>query len=366
MNLPRNAQIWAPGYLRNRLEARCRKPARRAWLAITDHFEPLWHSADDETGSRRVAGWEREWPRIASEFADSAGRQPVYTFFYPEEEYRPSYLDALAAMAARKIGDVEVHLHHNGEGEQNFVDRIGGFTETLASRHGLLRKTGAGIAFGFIHGDWALDNSHPQGLACGLNNELTLLKRLGCYADFTLPSAPHATQTRIVNTVYWAVDDPERPKSHDTGIPVRLRRQAPPSALLMIPGPLGIRSRLLGSERRLLPRLEKGELAGNDMPTPARARLWLSLAPRIGDDVFIKLYTHGTQEANSAALLSSGLRNAIRWTAEACAEAGMELYFASAWQFKLAIDALIGDGDPVEAAVGSNRNNAPVSGGVSQ
>ena len=37
--------------------------------------------------------------------------------------------------------------------------------------------------FGFIHGNWCLDNSRADGRWCGLNNELILLRELGCYAD---------------------------------------------------------------------------------------------------------------------------------------------------------------------------------------
>ena len=34
------------------------------------------------------------------------------------------------------------------------------------------------------------DSGLPGGRHCGLNNELTLLKQLGCYADFTFPAVP--------------------------------------------------------------------------------------------------------------------------------------------------------------------------------
>jgi len=77
---------------------------------------------------------------------------PVILFFYPQEEYRPHLMEPLEHMASHGIADVEVHLHHHGEGQQNFVDRISGFTETLFSRHGLLRKHNGIITFGFIHG----------------------------------------------------------------------------------------------------------------------------------------------------------------------------------------------------------------------
>ena len=178
--------------------------------------------------------------RSRPEHYDSAGRPPQYTFFYPQEEYLPELLDPLAEITREGLGDVEIHLHHDGEGERDFVDRMEGFKEALHNRHGLLRKTDGQISFAFIHGNWALDNSHPEGRFCGLNNEIVLLKQLGCYADFTLPSAPSPTQTSIVNTVYWATDDPLKPKSHDTGVPVTPGKKQT-GDLLMVPGPLGFR-----------------------------------------------------------------------------------------------------------------------------
>jgi hypothetical protein len=352
MQLPRNAQIWFPGYLDSRVRSWARPQPKRVWVAITDHYEPFWKNTDEQVAIDRVTAWREGWPKVADSIVDSAGRKPVYSFFYPEEEYRPHLLDRLAEMTHDGIGDVEIHLHHDGEGEQNFIDRMGGFIETLTSRHGLLHHVDGRPVFGFIHGNWALDNSRADGQKCGLNNELNLLLRLGCYADFTLPSAPHSTQTRMVNTIYWAVDDDCRAKSHDKGMPFETTPTQNGGALLMIPGPLGIRSTLLGNGDRFSPRLETGEIASYDPPTPTRIKAWLDLSPRIGDDVFIKLYTHGTQERHSSFLLNGALQNLFHWLSVEVKERGQSLYFASAWHMKLAVDALGRGQDPVAAVCG--------------
>lgn len=359
MKLPRRCDLWLPGYLRSQLRFRMGPRPRRVWLLLADHYEPFWRNTDEAVASSRVEAWSRAWPEIASGIVDSAGRKPVYTFFYPEEEYRPHLLDALTAMAEAEIADVEIHLHHDNEGEQNFVDRISWFAETLRNRHGLLRLDEGKATFGFIHGNWALDNSDPEGRHCGLNNELTLLTKLGCYADFTLPSVPYGTQTQIVNTIYWAVDDPTGPKSHNTGIPVEQSPERPAGALMMIPGPLGVRSRLLGYGDRLAPRIERGELGAHDMPTPDRVDLWIDVAPRIGEDVFIKLYAHGTQERHSASLLSTGLKQTLELMSATTKANGQELYFASAWEMKLAIDALRQGADPVAAVASPSGRATP-------
>jgi hypothetical protein len=331
----RNLHIWMPGYLQERW---ARDPAHldgtAVWLTIADHYEPFWAKADYDTARQRVSRWYQQWPGIAARYRDSAGRAPRYTFFYPEEEYHPDMLAPLAELAHADIADVEVHLHHDGEGEQNFVERIRRFTETLYLRHRLLREEQGKLRFGFIHGNWALDNSRSDGRACGLNNELALLGELGCYADFTLPSAPAVTQTRIVNTIYWAWDNPLKPKSHDSGVPVKPGMSGR-GDLLMIPGPLGLNYR---GARRFVPRLETGELAWYDPPVAGRARSWLNLAPRIGNQIFLKLFSHGAQEKNASALLDGGLERCLEDVLNECARRRYQIYFASAWEMRLAVE----------------------------
>jgi hypothetical protein len=172
-------------------------------------------------------------------------------------------------------------------------------------RHGLLsrdRKTGE-IAYGFIHGNWALDNSLSDGRCCGVNNELDILRETGCYADFTLPSAPSEAQTSKINSIYWAVDDPNRPKSHDSGIDAG-SAQKPDKSLLIIQGPL-----LLNWKRRkwgLLPGIENACIQGSQAPSLHRLELWLKASIRIPnrpDWYFVKLHTHGANEFNMPVLL---------------------------------------------------------------
>jgi hypothetical protein len=162
------------------------------------------------------------------------------------------------------------------------------------------------------------------------------LKQLGCYADFTLPSAPSPAQTRIVNSIYWATDNPHLPKSHDRGIPVRVGGGRE-GDLLMVQGPLAVR---FGDNGRWMPRLENGELAGQDPPTAARVRVWFEVAPQLGEHLFIKLHTHGAQEKNSSMLLGDGLDRLFRLVAERAAAMGVRLHFATAWQVYCAIEAL--------------------------
>ncbi len=346
MKLPRHAEIWLVPYLKDRLRnsARTRKP-RRVWVAITDHYEPWGMGASVETALDRVARWRDKWPRIANDAPrDATGQRPQYSFFYPQEEYRRDLLDGIAEIVALGVADVEVHLHHDKEQRDSFIRKVTEFCRRLTGDHGLLRRQDGRTVFGFIHGNWALDNSHPDGKACGLNGEIALLRDLGCYADFTMPSLPSATQGRILNQIYWCTNNPDnRPRSFDHGIEATVDG-GPQGDLLMITGPVGLRR-----GRRLMPRVETGEIAGYDLPTPARVRHWLDLAPMIGDDLFLKLYTHGAQERNSDPLLGGGFSNLYRWLAEEANRRGIEVHWATAWQMYQAVDALVHGRMPVSA-----------------
>lgn len=344
MSLPRHAEIWLVPLLKNGWKrSRSRKTPKRAWVSITDHYEPLCMGASVDVALHRVAQWRNLWPEIAHRAPrDAAGLPPQYSFFYPQEEYRRDILDGIGEIVRVGVGDVEVHLHHDREQRESFIDKVTEFCRRLVEDHGLLRQQNGRTVFGFIHGNWALDNSRPDGKWCGLPGEITLLRDLGCYADFTMPSLPSPTQSRIVNQIYWCTNNLDnRPRSFDKGIEASVgggRR----GDLLMITGPVGLRF-----SGRLVPRVEMGEIAGYDLPTLARVRHWFDIAPIIGEDVFIKLYTHGAEDRNLGPLLHGGLANMYRWLAEEAARRGIEIHWATAWQMYQAASALIEGCEPL-------------------
>lgn len=346
MKFPRHAEIWAAPYLKDRLRrATSGVTPRRAWVALCDHYEPLGRSASLDRALEKVAQWRNKWPQIADDAPrDAAGQRPQYSFFYPQEEYRRELLDGIAEIVRLGVGDVEVHLHHDNEKADTFIQKVNEFCRRLTDDYALLRQQNGRTVFGFIHGNWALDNSRPDGKWCGLNGEIALLRDLGCYADFTMPSAPSPTQARTINQVYWCTSNADgSPRSFDRGIEATVNggRQGD---LLMITGPFGLRF-----GERLIPRIETGEIAGYDLATPARVRRWFDLAPMVGSDLFIKLYTHGADDRNIDALLDGGLANLYRLIAEEAKRRNIEIHWATAWQMYQAIEALIQPSTPASA-----------------
>ena len=302
----RNMQVWLPAYLRRRAPARGEGPVH-VMFCFVDHYEPMWGKADEATQRARVDRWCRDYRALASKHRDADGRPPQHSFFYPEEEYVEEYLDKIAALCADGYGEIEIHLHHDNDTEANFRQTMSRFCRMLHERHGALPRDPATgeLRFAFIHGNWSLDNSRPDGRWCGLNNELILLRELGCYADFTLPSAPSDTQTRMINSIYYATDDPAKPKSHDTGVPVRVGGAAS-GDLMIVQGPLALNWR----ERRMgvMPRIENADIRRTQPPTPARVDDWVRTGIHVEgrpEWVFVKIHTHGTQEGDMDTLLGA-------------------------------------------------------------
>ena len=301
---------WLGTYLRTR-----RRPARRfgepltLFLAVCDHFEPKRDAASPAKAAGRVAQWVTEYPRLFDRFRDSAGRPPRHTFFYPQDEYEPHLVDPIAGLCRQGYGEVEIHLHHDRDTAAGLAQKLVEFKTTLANRHGLLsrhRATGE-IGYGFIHGNWALDNSRRDGRRCGVDNELKVLRDTGCFADFTMPSAPDETQTRTINSIYWATGSPGRRKAHDTGVPARVGTESA-EALLMIQGPLLLdwRARRFG----VLPAIENGNLQKTQPASERRLDLWMRAGinlPCMPNSAVVKLHTHGVHEPNQEVLLGPAM-----------------------------------------------------------
>lgn len=304
--LHRNVDIWWWSYV-NHVARRPRRPRGRpthVMFCFVDHFEPRWGGADEATEIRRVSQWADAYPKLCAGRADADGYSPRHSFFFPSEEYRPAHIEGLIDIGRRGLGEIEVHLHHDRDTSDGLRRNLEEFLQRLRGHQALPVDPASGLArWAFIHGNWALDNSRPDGRWCGVNDELSVLASLGCYADFTLPSAPDRTQTSTANSIYYATDDPARPRSHDKGTPVRVGGQ-PSGHLMIVQGPLGLRwKRRFGLP---IPAIENGDVRASSPPTAQRVDFWIKTGIHVAgrpEWVFVKIHTHGTQERDMPVLL---------------------------------------------------------------
>lgn len=344
---------WFPGYVGSILRRSGRIPGTRHLLfCMADHFEPFrriacadgeMRDASAKEARDLVEAWVSRYPASVAEFRDSDDRSPCHTFFYPQEENDPACLELLSRLCEKGYGEVEVHLHHRNDTAAGFREKLVSFRDTLRTAHGLLGTWGGrsgerggvqkSIAYGFVHGNWALCNSRPDGDWCGVNEELGVLSDTGCYADLTFPSAPSPTQPRMVNCIYRAADTPDRPRGCDKGKRVAVRgmleqcglstvdcgqsntgaitkhRPLATSSLLLITGPLGLNwwNRKWG----ILPRLENSEVSATNRPSAFRADMWARQDIHVDgrpEWVFVKTHTHGCVESNREVFLGEDMR----------------------------------------------------------
>ncbi len=233
--------------------------------------------------------------------------RPGHSFFYPYDEMEPGELRDLAALCAAGYGELEIHLHHRDDTDATLRRKLRDAIDHWQAVGALGHWPATGRpAFGFIHGNWALDNSRIEAGRnfCGVNNEIALLAEEGCYADFTFPALAQMAQPRQSNCLFYAQDDPLRPKSHDRGVPVRAGGQ-PSGHLMLVQGPLRLRRR----PGRFLPRPEDGDVTGANPATPDRIDAWARAdihLPGRPEWVFVKVHTHGASDVNLNGLLNGG------------------------------------------------------------
>lgn len=309
------ADKWLFPYLKGALKNSFRsKPHEtHVMFAICDHYEPLSPNAAQtlETGNQRVERWLKEWPAISKRHQDSDGRHPKHSIFYPAEEpEKPEYfVPKLKPLVKDGFAEIEVHLHHDDDTAENLTQQLIQFRDYLGS-HDLLGKDKQGnLRYAFIHGNWALCNSRPDGKYCGVNEEIKVLLQTGCYADLTFPSLPSPTQPKnFCNSIYYAKDRPGQPRSHEHGVRAKVGYQPSAEELLMIQGPVGLNWKW--RKKGVIPRIEHADICSTNPPTPLRANLWVDQQIHIEgrpEWIFVKLHTHGCLEKNMTALLEGAL-----------------------------------------------------------
>ncbi|NOY62729.1 MAG: hypothetical protein GXP10_06190 [Gammaproteobacteria bacterium] len=290
----RGLRYWLPAYLTDsaaRRRVRNNPGTTHVIYLMCDHYEPKHAIKQSGQDVERVKAWSEGYPKFFSKCKKQFGHAPKYSWFYPPH-HGLEHLTPLKKMVFQGLGEIELHYHHDNDTSASLTKDLRA-TIRAYNRRGLLLCAGEQPqpSFAFIHGDWALDNSHPQGLFCGVNNELEILQQLGCWGDMTMPSS-NECQTRKINSIYYAEDDPSSAKSHDQGHDAT-RGRTDPKGLFMLQGPLGI------YWSGLIPKMENAGITRSNWGTPARARAWVNSAIHVKgrpEWLFVKLHAHGAVE----------------------------------------------------------------------
>ena len=117
----RNLQCWIGSYVTSRRRLNPLENGGKTldvFLAICDHHEPECDGASRDTARKRVQRWVRQYPERFGRFRDFNGRPPQHTFFFPQDEYRPEYLDELAGLCEQGFGEVDIHLQHGNDNSE--------------------------------------------------------------------------------------------------------------------------------------------------------------------------------------------------------------------------------------------------------
>ena len=295
-------QYWIPSYLLQILTKEAKiennQPMHIMFLMV-DHFEP--------SKQTNVNVWTKRYPEIASKYSDSNGFNPQYTWFFPIEQKNDIFARQISDLCKKGYGEIQMHLHHLNDTSESLKTKI---LEGINryQKYGIFITIDDTINFGFVHGNWALDNSVMKSgkNMCGVNNELTVLKSLGCFADFTFPATGSMAQPMKINSIYYAKDDQLSSKSYNTGIDVNVGKSNDQD-LMIIEGPLTLDWSNFFNQG--YPNIENAQLQSSQLPTPKRIDAWVNNRIHVKGKmnwIFIKTYTHGASPKNWKMLFEGG------------------------------------------------------------
>ena len=292
----RKYYIWAVDYLKWQFTPTPEVAGPRHLLVFyTDHFEP-------STNAGRMQRWAGEFPAFAARHRDANGRPHQHTWFYPAEQPIDSNMLALQRLVSAGVGEVEVHYHHGNDTYESFDHKL---RQGLAyfQRFGFARTVDGQTQWGFVHGNFALDNGSYMNSRCGVDEELKLLRAAGAYADFSFPAIWNESQPRFVNRIYEAEDDPQ-PKSYDREFPFT---GTPSGRLPIFMGPLTVHPVL--DPLRTFYRVEDANVHPTVPMTPERVDEWVRAnihVPGRPEWVFIKVWGHAASSDGEVADNLSG------------------------------------------------------------
>lgn len=310
--------IWLPNYFLNSNANDINNIENgHVLFLIADHHEP----GHGERGVRKSTAWCEAYKRNIDGIYDDYGNPVQYTWFYPYDHLNSEVVFILNKLVFQGLGEIEFHWHMDHQSNETFPPKLEAAVAWFNS-HGCMLPIGPEPKpqFGFVAGNWALDNASGNPIQCGVNRQLDILKAYGCYADFTFSTLGTLAQPAKINSIYY-VKDTDEPKSYNTGVDAKVGSSN--SDFMIFQGPI-----CCDWHDRIW------ECAAMETASPFekhRVPLWLKYAPVVTgrpEWIFLKVYTHGVQSRD--VILSKQFVYMLKELKKVCREKQLSLHFVTA------------------------------------
>ncbi len=285
---------WIPHYLKG-LFTRVKvtgKPTDIMFLFV-DHFELNGHED-------RLHAWTVDYPAIAKKHKDSDGQSPTHSFFYALDLMHEHELAAMKPVIDAGYGEMELHWHHDHDTPISFVSKLDSAMDIFHKYDYMLPyKANQKACFSFIHGNWSLANSRGDH-ACGVDNEVQILKDQGCYSDFTYPALFSEAQPPMINNIYYC-NKLDQAACYFKGRDVQVGMAEKDDEFMIFQGPMTIN--WFDWRHKWHPTVEDGDI--NKYPThddPKRIDAWMRQKIHVKgrpEWQFVKVFCHGAQDHKS-------------------------------------------------------------------
>lgn len=294
----KNIHIWLYDYLLSNLKAmlisnKNSNTTKDVMFLFVDHFELAGKQ-------ERLNAWLNDYPEIVKEFKDFDGVKPQHTWFYALDLTDENELKAIKPLVDNGFGEVELHWHHSHQSNEEFeVDLKNGLE--VFHKYGYMKPHIDGVhsTFSFIHGNWSLNNSRGNEF-CGIDNEIKILKKYGCYADFTFPALFSEAQPKYVNKISYTKTDALN-KEYDIARESEVGVFESDDELMIMQGPLAIN--YLDWRHRWHPTFEDGDINRNETQgSKNRIDCWIRQNIHVKENpdwIFVKVFCHGAQDYKS-------------------------------------------------------------------
>lgn len=313
------AYIWMPDYFfRSHSNDFEKMNNGHVLFMIADHHEP---SGRGLKGAENSKLWCDNFKKTFESIKDDFGNNLQWSWFYPYDHKNKLVIYNLNELVYDGWGEIEFQWHHGSDTNETLppklVDAIAWFNHL-----GCMLSTGKNpkFNFGFVHGNWSLDNSRENNKWCGVTRELDILKKNGCYADFTFATFGTKAQPSKINSIYYAKDTDES-KSYNNGIDARVGLKN--NDFLIFQGPISFDWHNF--------EFDCAALETTSPPQKHRIKNWLKRAPIVKgrpEWVFLKAYSHAFQSQNE--VISEQFRKMLFELKRFCKEKKLLLHFVTA------------------------------------